>query len=736
MTITLIVASKASPASYGVLAVAAQVNMAKPQTVAVEYRDAANLEAEGANKAAALIKYNGENYDNTNAIVRLLGRLVPESGLYNVSDPISSTLVDQWLDFAENKLATADFKALDASFKELNKYLTLRSYLVGYQSSLADFVVWGALKASPVFARVLKTKKESIGLYLARWYEYVASLDAAQLAVKDLQNAAKPAKVTDQGKFEIGLTAAEMGKVVTRFPPEPSGYLHIGHAKAALLNQYFAQTYKGKMIVRFDDTNPSKEKTEFEESIKEDLALIGVDSSIVTHTSDYFDEMYELALKIIKEGNAYVDDTDQTTMREERMKGTPSKCRDQSVEENLRRFEEMKNATEFGQTCCLRAKISPDDPNGTLRDPVIYRCNLTPHHYTGDKWKVYPTYDFACPIVDSLEGVTHALRTNEYRDRNPQYDWMLKTLGLRHVTIWDFSRINFVYTLLSKRKLQWFVDQGIVAGWDDPRFPTVRGIRRRGMTIEALKQYILMQGASQNTLLLEWDKLWALNRKVIDPIAPRHTAVIKDNMVQVNVQGAPATPEVKENLKHKKNPDLGTKKTSYSSKIVLDQEDAKSLEVGEEITLMDWGNAFVRNVVKGDDGLATSVDLELHLEGDFKKTKKKLSWLSYGDEIADVLLVDYDFLITKKKVEEGDSVDQLVTPVSEFKTPAVADANVKDLKKGDIIQFERKGYYILDEPATDSAPAHFICIPDGKAASTVSKADTSAKKADKGGKKK
>ncbi|KAI7850562.1 tRNA synthetases class I, catalytic domain-containing protein [Circinella umbellata] len=743
MSITLIVASKASPASYGALAVAAQVNMAKPQTVAVEYRDAANLEAEGAGKAAALIKYNGENYDTTNAIVRLLGRLVPESGLYNVTDPISSTLVDQWLDFAETKLATSDFKALDGSFKELNKYLTLRSYLVGYQPSLADFVVWGSLKASPVFARVVKTKKESAGFYLARWYEYITSLDAAQLAVKDLQNITKPVKAakgskgsTDQGKFEIGLTEAEMGKVVTRFPPEPSGYLHIGHAKAALLNQYFAQTYKGKLIIRFDDTNPSKEKTEYEESIKEDLALIGVDSSIVTHTSDYFDQMYDLALKIIKEGNAYVDNTDQATMRDERMKGIPSKSRDLSVEENLRRFEEMKNATEFGQTCCLRAKISPDDPNGTLRDPVIYRCNLTPHHYTGDKWKIYPTYDFACPIVDSLEGVTHALRTNEYRDRNPQYDWMLKTLGLRHVTIWDFSRINFVYTLLSKRKLQWFVDQGIVGGWDDPRFPTVRGIRRRGMTIEALKQYILMQGASQNTLLLEWDKLWALNRKVIDPIAPRHTAVLSDKIVHVNVQGAPATPEVKEILKHKKNPDLGTKKTSYSNKIVLDQEDAKSLEVGEEVTLMDWGNAFVRNVAKNEAGEVTGVDLELHLEGDFKKTKKKLSWLSYGDEVAHVLLVDYDFLITKKKVEEGDSVDQLVTPVSEFKVPAIADANVKDLKKGDIIQFERKGFYILDEPATESAPAHFICVPDGKAASIGSKADTSAKKNEKGGKKK
>ncbi|CAO3630667.1 unnamed protein product [Cunninghamella blakesleeana] len=667
---------------------------------------------------------NSTRYDTPAAIARLFGRLFPEAGLYNTQDPISSTLVDQWVDFAQLKLETADFKAQNEAFRELNKYLTLRSYIVGYSVSIADFVIFGALKGSLAFSRVFKTKKESLGIYLVRWFEYIQSFKASVLAVESIQNSQKKqekstkSKGSDQGKFEIGLTEAEIGKVVTRFPPEPSGYLHIGHAKAALLNQYFAETYKGKLIIRFDDTNPSKEKSEYEESIKEDLALIGVDSSVVTHSSDYFDQMYDLAIKMIKEGKAYVDDTDQATMREQRMNCQPSKCRDLPVEENLRRFEEMKNATEFGQTCCVRAKIKYDDLNGTLRDPVIYRVNLTPHHYTGDKWKIYPTYDFACPIVDSIEGVTHALRTNEYRDRNAQYNWMIEALGIRKVTIWDFSRINFVYTLLSKRKLQWFVDQGFVTGWDDPRFPTVRGIRRRGMTIEALKQYILMQGASQNTLLLEWDKLWALNKKVIDPVAPRHTAVLKDNLAVVNVKGA--TKEVKELPLHKKNPAVGTKKTNYSDKIALDQEDAQSLEVGEEITLMDWGNAFVRDVQKAGDKV-TSVDLELHLEGDFKKTKKKLTWLSYDDDVVPVTLVDYDYLITKKKVEEGDEVKDLVTPVTEFKTEAIADANVKQLKKGDIIQFERKAYYILDAPATSSSNATFIQIPDGKASSTVSK---------------
>ncbi|KAI7897974.1 tRNA synthetases class I, catalytic domain-containing protein [Cokeromyces recurvatus] len=721
--IKLVVASKASPFSYGVLAVTAQINSIKKNAIEVEFRDGKILE--GPSKSAASVTYNGETYETTNAIARLLARLNPEANLYNPEDPISSTLIDQWLDFAESKLSTSDFKALDAVYKELNKYLTLRSYIVGYQVTLADFVIWGALRSSPVFARIVKTKPENLGVYLVRWYEYITSLSAAEYALTAVQKqekSSKAPKAADQGKFDIGLTEAEMGKVCTRFPPEPSGYLHIGHAKAALLNQYFADTYKGKMIIRFDDTNPTKEKTEFEESIKEDLALIGVPSNVVSHTSDYFDQMYDLAIKMIKEGKAYCDDTDQATMREQRTSRTPSKCRDNSVEENLRRFQEMTKGSKEGLQNCLRAKIDYASLNGTMRDPVIYRCNLTPHHYTGDKWKVYPTYDFACPIVDSIEGVTHALRTNEYRDRNAQYYWMLEALGLRKVTIWDFSRMNFVYTLLSKRKLQWFVDNKFVSGWDDPRFPTVRGIRRRGLTIEALKQYILMQGASQNVLLLEWDKLWALNRKIIDPIAPRYTSVLKEGAVVCNVQGA--TSEVKEVPVHKKNPDLGNKKTHYGPKIYLDQEDAKTLEENEEITLMDWGNMFVRKIVKNGDEV-TSIDLETHLEGDFKKTKKKLTWLAADEDATEILLLDYDYLITKKKVEDGDDVKDLVTPVSEFKFAALADGNTKKLKTGDIIQFERKGYFILDAPATDSEPAHFIRIPDGKAANMASKADAS-----------
>ncbi|CAG8473233.1 17179_t:CDS:10 [Cetraspora pellucida] len=472
------------------------------------------------------------------------------------------------------------------------------------------------------------------------------------------------------------------------------------------------------MNVKLPDAEIGKVE-EFEESIKEDLTLLGIHADQITYTSDHFEELYQYAIKLINKGLAYVDDTDVTTMRTERMNGIESKNRNLSVEENLQRFQEMLEGTEFGLSCCLRAKINMKNPNKALRDPVLYRCNILPHHRTGDKWKIYPTYDFACPIVDSIEGVTHALRTNEYRDRNAQYDWILDALELRKVYVWDFSRLNFVYTLLSKRKLQWFVDQGHVGGWDDPRFPTVRG-----MTVEALKKYILTQGASKNTVMLEWDKLWASNKSVIDPICPRHTSMLKLNIVKASISGGPEVPYSKDLPKHKKNPNVGTKKTWFSSTIFIDQDDAKTFGIDEEITLMDWGNAIVKSINKSDSDpeIVIGLDLQLHLEGDYKKTKKKVTWLADTEDVLEIVLADYDYLINKRKLEENDEVKDYVTEKTEFLTSAVADSNVRMLKKGDIIQFERKGYYILDDDISTTSVPRFNHIPDGKASSMASKA--------------
>lgn len=274
------------------------------------------------------------------------------------------------------------------------------------------------------------------------------------------------------------ILGAEMGKVIVRFPPEASGYLHIGHAKASLLNQHYQQHFQGKLIMRFDDTNPAKEKEEYEEVILEDLKLLKVKYDHFSRTSDHFETILAYGEKLIKDGNAYVDDTDAETMKAERETRTESKNRNNSVDVNMKLWDEMKGGTEKGQKCAVRAKMNMNSDNGCMRDPAIYRCKNESHPSTGTKYKVYPTYDFACPIVDSIEGVTHALRTTEYMDRDEQFNWFINALGIRKPNIWAYSRLNLTHTVMSKRKLTWLVDEGIVSGWDDPRLPTVRGILR------------------------------------------------------------------------------------------------------------------------------------------------------------------------------------------------------------------------------------------------------------------
>ncbi|PKI85171.1 glutamate--tRNA ligase [Malassezia vespertilionis] len=628
--------------------------------------------------------------------------------------------------FVNQAVAVASYAFQEASSQadDLDQHLALRTYFVGHRITAADIAIWGAIRSSSVLLGIVKKKAHT---HLERWYMHIDALGACSNAVHAMTEAKSnmfKTKKTAAG-FDLFLKGAKEGEVVTRFPPEPSGYLHVGHAKAAILNQYFAQEYKGRLIVRFDDTNPSKEKQEYEDSILEDLALLGITSDTVTHTSDYFDLLHELAVRLIKENNAYADDTQQEEMRAQRMDGIASARRDASVDENLQRFDEMCRGTPGGKRFCLRAKMSVDSLNKAMRDPVIYRCNTdTPHARTGTKYKAYPTYDFACPVVDSLEGITHALRTNEYHDRNPQYAWFLERLGLRHVDIWDYGRMNFVYTLLSKRKLQWFVDNGIVTGWDDPRFPTVRGIRRRGMTIDTIRQFILSQGPSQAIINMEWDNIWSLNKRILDPVVPRFVALDEAHLVPATIAGAPSTFE-KEMPRHKKNPELGNKVTVFSDKIFLEQSDAVAFEEGEEVTLMDWGNAVLRKKHLDAAGVVIGIDLEANFEGDFKATKKKVTWLAQSDDkhhLTPVLLRDYDYLVTKKKLEEDDKFTDFLTPETCFTTEALADANVAALEKGDAIQFERKGYFILDNVQGENGRREFIRIPDGRAASSASKA--------------
>lgn len=545
---------------------------------------------------------------------------------------------------------------------------------------------------------------------------------------KELQIEKKTPRPRQGANYKIGLQNTDQG-VVTRFPPEPSGYLHLGHAKAALLNDYFAhEEYQGTLLLRFDDTNPRNEKEEFQDAIIEDLALMGIRPDRVSHSSDYFEELHQYCVDVINSGNAYAEDAEKPVMDDLRLNRKKSARRDESIESNLARFAEMKTGSDEGQKWCIRAKIRYDSPNGALRDPVIYRCivkseddtgtHLVSHHRTGTKWKIYPTYDFCCPILDSIEGVTHALRTIEYRDRNPQYEWVLKVLNLRSVAIWDFARMNFVRTLLSKRKLTRLVKSGAVYGWDDPRFPTIRGIRRRGMTVPALRDFMLQQGPSRNVVNMDWTIFWATNKKFIDPVAPRYTAILLENAVKCSVAGANSEVVFMDKPKHGKNPEVGMKKVVCSDTIWIEHEDALRFAENEEVTLMSWGNAFVRKITKSASSadLVTSLELELHLEGDVKKTEKKITWLSDHQNRVPVQLVDFDFLITKDKLEEEDELEDFLTPQTEFRTDALADCNVSDVQANDIIQFERKGYYRCDRAVdADGSPAIFFKIPTGKA---------------------
>ncbi|TRX93699.1 hypothetical protein FHL15_005375 [Xylaria flabelliformis] len=624
-------------------------------------------------------------------------------------------ILEEWVTRSE-AFATPNFQAFRKAFEELNAHLLLRSHIVGYNLAFADLVLWATIRGNHIALSSIRKTENNV----ARWYNYVEasnpwvieSFSAVNYASTKEKVAARAAASAAGASYDIDLPGIT-GPVVTRFPPEPSGYLHIGHAKAALLNDYFAHLRPGgRLLCRFDDTNPSKEKMEFQDAILFDLKLMNIIPEKITYSSDYFQKMHDYAIQLIKDGKAFADDSELGKGDEDRKNRLPSKRRDLGIDETLARFEEMKTGSEEGQRWAIRARIAYDSPNGTLRDPVIYRCNLEPHHRTGSQWKVYPTYDFCAPILDSIEGVTVALRTNEYRDRNVQYEWMQEALRLRKVPIWDFSRLNFVRTLLSKRKLTRIVDEGKVWGWDDPRMPTIRGIIRRGVVVPALREFILKQGPSRNIVNLEWGTFWSTNRKYIDPTAPRHTAIQSSGAVTCTVQGQ-AELTIVSKPKHVKNAELGMKKVVYGKTIQLEQADAKSFETNEEITLMNWGNAYVRSITKDDKGDITGLDLELNLAGDVKTTKKKVTWLATSnDNLIPVDLVSFDYLITKDKLEKQDELEKFLTPETEFRTQAFADCNVAELPQGSIVQFERKGFYKLDETYKgEGSRAIFFEIP-------------------------
>uniref|UniRef100_A0A1J3FK10 glutamate--tRNA ligase n=1 Tax=Noccaea caerulescens TaxID=107243 RepID=A0A1J3FK10_NOCCA len=678
---------------------------------------------------------DGRKLSGTSVLLRYVGRSANTLPDFYGSNAFDSSQIDEWVDYATVFSSGSEF---ENACNRVDKHLETRTFLVGHSLSIADVAIWSALAGSGQRWESLRRSRKYQSL--VRWFnsileEYSEPLNkvaatytakkgsgkpAAATKSKDQQQALKPDAQDKGGKPEVDLPGAEIGKVKLRFAPEPSGYLHIGHAKAALLNKYFAERYQGEVIVRFDDTNPAKESTEFVDNLVKDIGTLGIKYEKITYTSDYFPELMAMAEKLMREAKAYVDDTPREEMQKERMDGIDSKSRNHSVEENLNLWQEMIKGTERGLQCCVRGKLNMQDPNKAMRDPVYYRCNPMPHHRIGDKYKIYPTYDFACPFVDSLEGITHALRSSEYHDRNAQYYKVLEDMGMRKVELYEFSRLNLVYTLLSKRKLLWFVQQGLVTGWDDPRFPTVQGIVRRGLKIEALIQFILEQGASKNLNLMEWDKLWSINKKIIDPVCPRHTAVVEERRVLLTLTDGPDELFVRLIPKHKKFEGAGEKATTFTKSIWIEEADATAISVNEEVTLMDWGNAIVKEITKDEEGRVTALSGVLNLQGSVKTTKLKLTWLPNIDELVKLTLTEFDYLITKKKLEEDDDVANVVNPYTKKETSALGDANMRNLKRGDVIQLERKGYFRCDVPfvkstsAKSSSPIVLFSIPDGR----------------------
>lgn len=659
-------------------------------------------------------------FNDGNSISRYLARVAPALGLYG-ANMMEQTEIDHWLEFSARRLCGQS--DLAAALGDLDKALSLRTFLVGHSLTLADLSVWAALKDHSEWPSNGKSFS-----HIHRWFFFlnsqvpfssVGNKYAGKKAPEPRSSSLDKEKKQDVGKF-VELPGAEMGNVVVRFPPEASGYLHIGHAKAALLNQHYQLSFKGKLIMRFDDTNPEKEKEDFEKVILEDVAMLQIKPDQFTYTSDHFPAIMRYAEKLLAEGKAYIDDTPPEQMKQEREQRFESKCRSNSLEQNMKMWSEMKAGTEYGQTCCMRAMMDMNSNNGCMRDPTLYRCKNTPHPRTGNTYRVYPTYDFACPIVDSVEGVTHALRTTEYHDRDEQYYWLINALGIRKPYIWEYARLNLNNTVLSKRKLTWFVDQGYVDGWDDPRFPTVRGVLRRGMTVEGLKQFIAAQGGSRSVVNMEWDKIWAFNKKVIDPVAPRYTALSSSYVVPVSIPEA--TEGKKEVAKHPKNAEVGMKDVWYGPRVLVEGADAETFSEGEVVTFINWGNLVITKINKAADGKVSSMQARLNLENtDYKKTTK-ITWLAETNTapLLPTVCVNYQPIISKAVLGKDDDFKDYINKNSKLEEKMLGDPCLKNLKKGDIIQLQRRGFYICDQPyepvspnSCKESPCVLFYIPDG-----------------------
>ncbi len=515
------------------------------------------------------------------------------------------------------------------------------------------------------------------------------------------------------------------GRVHTRFPPEPNGYLHIGHAKSICLNFGLAAEFGGKCNVRFDDTNPTKEDIEYVESIMEDVHWLGFDwEDRLFYASDYFEQLYQFAVQMVRMGKAYVDDLSADEIREHRgtltEAGKVSPYRNRSVEENLELFEGMRAGRFEDGTRVLRARIDMASPNLNLRDPVIYRIRRASHHRTGDGWCIYPMYDFAHGFSDSIEGITHSICTLEFEDHRPLYDWFLEQVDVYHPQQIEFARLNLSYTVLSKRKLLQLVQEGRVSGWDDPRMPTISGLRRRGYTPESIRNFCETIGVAKrdsivDVVLLEYAIREDLNRR-----APRVMGVLRP--LKLVIENYPDGKV--EELDAVNNPEdaaSGTRKVPFSKVLYIEQDDFREvpppkyyrLSPGKEVRLRYAYFLKCTGVIKNENGEVVEVrcTYDPTTRGgdapDGRKVKATIHWVSAAHSIpAEIRL--YDRLFTKPNPGEGgaDFKESLNPKSLEVLTECRVEPSLEGADPGCRFQFERVGYFCAD--SVDSKPGNLV----------------------------
>lgn len=513
------------------------------------------------------------------------------------------------------------------------------------------------------------------------------------------------------------------GVVHTRFPPEPNGYLHIGHAKAIYIDFGIAEEYSGSCNLRFDDTNPVKEEVEYVESIQEDIHWLGFDwGNRLFYASDYFNRLYEFAVQLVKKGAAYVDDLSAEEIREYRgtltQPGRESPYRNRSVEENLDLLERMKAGEFKDGTRVLRAKIDMSSGNINLRDPVMYRILHAPHHRTGNDWCIYPTYDFAHGQSDAIEEITYSLCSLEFQDHRPLYDWFLDQLGIFHPQQIEFARLNLTYTVLSKRKLIQMVNEGYVKGWDDPRMPTLSGMRRRGFTPEAIRAFIDHIGVSKSDSVVDVELLEHFIRQDLNKRSPRVMGVI--NPLKVVILNYPEEQEEEmEAINNPEDPSMGTRQVPFSRELFIERDDFREdppkkffrLAPGREVRLRYAYFITCVDVIKDE---VTGEVIELHCTydpetrggdaPDGRKVRATLHWVSKLHALkSEVRLYDRLFLSPYPEAQEnGTGFLANINPDSfQVLDEVYLEPGVRDAKPGSRFQFERLGYFVVDPDSGD-----------------------------------